>query len=258
MSAWLLDLGNTRLKCAPLLGAGGVGECVALPHRPDELEPRALATAVARLLPERLDVAYLASVATPALTAALVEQLEPRCDRISRARTLPALAGVRIAYADPDRLGVDRFLAMLAAHAATPGAAVPALVCGVGTALTIDLLAADGRHVGGRIAPSPTLMREALHAHVAQLPVGGGRYREFADDTDDALASGCNGAALALIGQSIDAARRRLHATPAVMLHGGGAQALLPQLADARWAPTLVLDGLAIWAGADIGTDAGP
>ena len=69
----------------------------------------------------------------------------------------------------------------------------------MGTALTIDLLGADGRHHGGRIAPSPRLMREALHARAVQLPPEGGRYAEFADDTDHALASGCAGAALALL-----------------------------------------------------------
>src|SRR3546814_4802894 len=58
------------------------------------------------------------------------------------------------------------------------------MVVGVGTALTVDWLDADGRHRGGRIAPSPTLMRDALHARAAQLPASGGRYVEFGDDTD--------------------------------------------------------------------------
>ena len=79
-----------------------------------------------------------------------------------------------------------------------------ALVCGVGTALTIDLIDADGRHLGGRIAPSPTLMREVLHARAPQLPETGGDYVDFAADTEDALASGCEGAALALIERSLE------------------------------------------------------
>src|SRR3546814_11073540 len=66
----------------------------------------------------------------------------------------------------PSRLGVDRFLALLGAHARGVGAT---MVVGVGTALTVDWLDADGRHRGGRIAPSPTLMRDALHARAARL-----------------------------------------------------------------------------------------
>ena len=32
MSTWLFDLGNTRLKCAPLHADGGIGETVAITH----------------------------------------------------------------------------------------------------------------------------------------------------------------------------------------------------------------------------------
>ena len=37
MSAWLFDLGNTRLKCAPLRDDGTVGAVIALPHREDDI-----------------------------------------------------------------------------------------------------------------------------------------------------------------------------------------------------------------------------
>lgn len=240
MSAWLFDLGNTRLKCAPLRDDGSVGEVQALPHREDDV-----AAAVDRALPARIEVAYLASVADPALRVAVLQALAPRCRRISLARTQRRGGGVAIAYAQPHKLGVDRYLALLAAHARAPGAA---LVCGVGTALTIDLLDADGRHRGGRIAPSPELMRAALHQRAAQLPVDGGQYREFADDTEDALLSGCVGAAVALVERSAVQAHTLLGATPALLLHGGGAAALRPLLPGAIDAPSLVLEGLAIWA----------
>ena len=105
-------------------------------------------------------MAHVASVAPPGLRVALLDALTRRCPRISLAQTRPGFAGVRIAYAHPQRLGVDRFLCLLAAHAQLAG---PSLIVGVGTALTIDLLDADGRHHGGRIAPSPALMRQALH-----------------------------------------------------------------------------------------------
>jgi type III pantothenate kinase len=245
MNAWLFDLGNTRLKCAPLRADGRPGEAVALPHREEDV-----AAALAQALPERIDVAYLASVASPGLRLAVLEALTARCARIAIARTQSRLGEVRIAYADPRKLGVDRFLALLGTHARGEGAA---LVCGVGTALTVDLIDADGRHLGGRIAPSPTLMREALHARASQLPETGGVYVDFAADTEDALASGCDGAALALIERSLDAARQRLGEAPRLLLHGGGGEALRPHLAGAVLAPALVLDGLAIWAAVERG-----
>jgi len=240
MSAWLFDLGNTRLKCAPLLAGGRIGEAIALPHREEDV-----AAAMAQHLPARIDVAYLASVAQPTLRVAVLDALASRCGRISIARTQPRFDEVRIAYADPRKLGVDRFLALLGAHSRVRG---PALVCGVGTALTIDLIDAGGQHLGGRIAPSPTLMREALHARAPQLPEVGGAYEDFARDTEDALASGCEGAGVALIEHSLAAATARLGEAPTLLLHGGGSDALARHLPNATEVATLVLEGLARWA----------
>ncbi|MET0893126.1 MAG: type III pantothenate kinase [Pseudoxanthomonas sp.] len=244
MTEWLFDLGNTRLKCAPLRADGSVGAVVALAHgAPDFLQ------ALDKALPARALSASLASVAAPALTLAVVEMLTTRFQRISLARSVSRLAGVSIAYAEPARLGVDRFLALLAAHARGPGAW---LVVGVGTALTIDLLAADGRHQGGRICPSPALMRGALHAAAAHLPEHEGNYREFATDTTDALASGCEGAALGLIERSLRQGADLLAQPPGLLLHGGGAAALHRYFPDSVDAPSLVLEGLGLWSRAGI------
>ncbi|MFC0676804.1 type III pantothenate kinase [Lysobacter korlensis] len=240
MSEWLFDLGNTRLKCAPLLADGRVGEVQALAHREADI-----AAELERVLPARIDVAHIASVASEALRVALIEALVPRCSRIGLAGTQAAFAGLCIAYAQPQRLGVDRFLAMLGARMAEPG---PVLVCGVGTALTLDLVDIDGHHHGGRIAPSPTLMRESLHQRAPQLPPEGGVYRMFATDTNDGLASGCEGAALALIRETHAAATTLLGMSPKLMLHGGGSEWLVARLEGAVLAPALVLEGLAGWA----------
>lgn len=240
MSRWLFDLGNSRLKFAPLHDDGSIGPIQAFAHHEHRF-PAGLMAA----LPLQAASACLSSVASPLLTATLVEALASRFQCISLARTHACLAGVRIAYAEPARLGVDRFLALLAAHARGSG---PCLVVGVGTAVTLDLLDRDGQHRGGRIAPSPRLMRLALHQAAAQLPAQGGTYHEFANVTDDALASGCTGSALGLIERSLDEASRDLGETPALLLHGGGADELAIHLPDALRSPSLVLEGLALWA----------
>jgi len=244
VSAWLFDLGNSRLKCAPLGEDGRPGQVLAFPH-----EDGALAPGWADGLPPRIEGAYVASVASPALRLALLDALATRCGRISVATTHRTWQGLRIAYVDPARLGVDRFLTLLAAH----GRGGAWLVVGVGTALTIDLVDADGRHHGGRIAPAPTLMRQSLQARAVQLPAAGGEYRVFADGTLDALASGCLGAALALVEQSRAAAAQACGGPVSLLLHGGGAAELLPHLVDAVSEPALVLEGLARWARVDPG-----
>jgi len=218
------------LKCAPRNGTAGVGEVRAL-------APDAFADVPSG------GVAYLASVAPEAARVRLLDALTSRFSRIAIARTLPRFGRLRIAYAHPHKLGVDRFLAMAGAEDAWP-----ALVVGVGTALTLDLVDGEGLHRGGRIAPSPTLMREALHARAPQLPESGGAYEDFARDTEDALSSGCEGAGVALIEHSLAAATARLHEAPAVLLHGGGSDALARHLPNATEVATLVLEGLARWA----------
>ncbi len=233
MSTWLFDLGNTRLKFAELRADGSLGETRALAHD--------AGGAWLRELP-RGEVACIASVATVERRVALMDALCARFVRQHRAVTQPGLGPLRIAYPVPQHLGVDRFLALL--DACGNG---PALVVGVGTALTCDLLDGDGLHRGGRIAPSPTLMREALHARAPVLPETGGVYAEFADDTGHALASGCEGAALALVERSLAEAERVLGVRPALRLHGGGAEALRPRLPAHAWVPDAVLRGLACW-----------
>ncbi len=237
MTRWLFDLGNTRLKLAPL-SDGELGDVVAIAHAEGDF-----AAAVEAALPHAGDVAYLASVASATTTAAVQDALAKRFARIVVARTAAEFDGMRIAYANPDKLGVDRFLALLAARAS--GGAW--LVVGVGTALTIDLLDDSGAHRGGRIAPSPSLMRAALHQRARQLPEIGGEYAEFAADTEAALASGCEGAALALIERSL-AKAAETGASPGLLLHGGGADALAAHLPQAQIASHLVLRGLAQWA----------
>jgi len=239
---WLIDLGNTRLKWARV-DALERGDTHALAHD-GTVDAGSLDAAFAAI--RAGDHAWIASVASSALTAA-VEAALHRCGAtVVRATTQPACAGVRIAYADPSRLGVDRFLALLAAHARGQGAW---LVVGVGTALTIDLLDANGVHHGGLIAPSPTLMREALAQRAPHLPVDGGEVVDFASDTTDALASGAILSARALVARSLRAARRRLDATPALLIAGGGAQALCAGWrVPAERVPDLVLRGLQVYA----------
>ncbi|NJC39637.1 type III pantothenate kinase [Xanthomonas arboricola] len=236
MSEWLFDLGNSRFKYAPLQG-DRAGDVQAWPHGVEAMDAVALAA-----LPTGR-IAHVASVAAPALTQRMLGCLRERFEQVRIVRTVAECAGIRIAYADPGRFGVDRFLALLGARGDAP-----VLVAGVGTALTIDVLGADGQHHGGRIAASPTTMREALHARAVQLPASGGAYVELADDTDDALTSGCDGAAVALIERSLQHAQRSLGMPVRLLVHGGGAPPLLPLLPDASFRVALVLDGLATWA----------
>ena len=84
-----------------------------------------------------------------------------------------------------------------------------------------------------------------LHAYPVQAPHAHAQIRAL--DTAPALASGCEGAAIALVERSLAQATTLLGAAPTLRLHGGGAATLRPLLPAHDWVPDAVLRGLARW-----------
>jgi type III pantothenate kinase len=241
----LLDLGNTRLKWAWHDGAA-LRARGAVAHDEAGWADAFVAALRDGPVPTR---AWLAAVGAEALvegTAAALRAARPDC-ALERVHSPAAGAGVVNAYAEPARLGVDRFLALVGARMRTPGAAV---VAGCGTALAIDAIDAGGHHLGGAIAPGARRMRDAVLATTARVrPRGEGPPAVFGRSTEEGLDAGCALAAAALVDRLVDEAAGRLGETPALLLHGGDAGALADRLRHrASLAPDLVLEGLARWA----------
>ena len=130
MTTWLFDLGNTRLKFAQLRDDGSLGEVRAIAH--DD------AGGWLQALP-RGEAACIASVAAEGRRVALLDALSTRFGRQHLAATQPRCGGLRIAYPIPRHLGVDRFLALLAALDAGD-----VLVVGIGTAIGCDTIPGGG------------------------------------------------------------------------------------------------------------------
>ena len=241
----LLDLGNSRLKAA-WLPAGAMlhpDAVVAFPHAADDLEP-SLGAWLQCAVPG--DAAgWLAAVAPDAAIARVQRVLDAHGVAIRRATTQSQALGLRVAYADPSRLGVDRWLAMLGARARGDS---PALIVGVGSALTVDAVDAHGQHLGGLIAPPPEAMRAALIARAPRLAVADGQVHRFATTTEDAVASGCVLSAAALIERSWNELATHSGVAPRLLLSGGGAAELAPWLPPHDATPHLVIEGLARWA----------
>jgi type III pantothenate kinase len=153
-------------------------------------------------------------------------------------------AGVRNGYRNPSQLGSDRFAAAIGARALEPGKALVVATCG--TATTIDALSADGVFLGGMILPGLGLMASSLARNTAQLPhiaPGDAVPAGFADNTDDAILSGC----LAAQAGAIEHACGLLGASLCI-LSGGAAHYIAPALSArscaARLVDNIVLVGL--------------
>lgn len=231
----LVDAGNSRIKWGIARDGGWLARGV---RQHDEIQRLSEDWA-----PHPIAAAGLSWVAGAVLKQRMHDLLQAR-GIADRWLTPQAEAhGLVSAYQPPQSLGADRYAGLLAAHRRGLGAC---LVVSVGTAITADALTADGRFLGGVIAPGPELMRESLRRGTA----GAGLVEQTADGfpiaTGQATATGI---ALAQAGV-VAGLRRRLEqyvgaAVP--LLLTGGARAILAGLLEppVLEADDLVLEGLA-------------
>lgn len=156
--------------------------------------------------------------------------------------------GVRIAYAEPARFGVDRWVALVAARHLLTGA-----VCVVdcGTAITLDVMDANGQHLGGLIVPGLALMRKSLTENTQGIGVVDNLSEQplLAQDTATAVQAGSQWAAVAFIDRMVEELQRDLQVHMTTVLTGGDAAVLLPRLSGSyRHEPDWLIKGLAIIA----------
>jgi type III pantothenate kinase len=153
---------------------------------------------------------------------------------------------IRNAYAEPGRLGVDRWLAMIATWHKY-GAAACIVDCG--TAVTIDGLDGTGRHLGGLILPGVSMMRQALYQNARGISASpkGRVLQGLAKNTSEGVVTGCTMAIVALIDRSVKTLRKDVIGRLTCVITGGAAREIMPLLA-ARFVhePLLVLEGLAV------------
>lgn len=231
----LVDVGNSRCKWWWLNGDAvrASAHCVSSPDGLAESLQSAAVTA---------SLAALASVedpgADPAYQAAITRATGAE---VRFCRTAKHCLGLSNSYTEPQSMGVDRWLAMLAAWRPKPRAVC---VVDAGTALTIDLVASSGQHEGGYILPGPRLMQESLTARAQRIAVA-----PLDDPTLDPGRStrDCvgEGAWLAAIGALREVTRR--YPDHQLVVTGGDGQQLLRHGLNGEWRPDLVREGLALW-----------
>lgn len=197
--------------------------------------------ALSIMRPERV---LVASVAGRERDADIVAAAHARWDLVpeffhSERETL----GVTNIYAEPARLGVDRWLGVVEAHARF-GASI---IIDSGSALTLDAVTAEGRHLGGYIVPGLNMMWHALIGGTAEVRMAPPAWQqiECGENTDTAVCNGILRMTLAFITDAVVALETELADTCTTIMTGGDAPWLLPLL-DKKilHLPELVLDGL--------------
>ena len=242
----VVDIGNSRIKWA-LIGPDGMTGIAAADL--DKTSPTPLAAVADAIGGELIERIVATNVAGAAVATAL-DALAAGCNAdLTNVRPASSEYGVHCAYADPSRLGADRWVAVVAAHRLIEGAAA---VIDAGTTVTLDVVAAGGEHLGGLIMPGPGLTAATLGAETdgigltepAEWHTSG--VGLLGTSTNDAVA---NGAMLALAGgidRAIAEVTRELQTPLTVILTGGLARTLEPWLDSAvSYRPHFVLEGLA-------------
>jgi type III pantothenate kinase len=234
-----IDVGNTALKWR-YYDAGVARQGDAMHHRDWQGLPAQMAINWQSV--SRIEVA---SVAGREADAELAKALRSVCSVAPRFYYSCAKdAGVVNAYKEPERLGVDRWLAVIEGWHRY-GSAV---IVDCGSALTLDAVDAAGRHQGGYIVPGLGMLSRSLVQ-------GTGSVRVDQADSEDLIMPGrstsegvCRGVmrmTVAFIADAVVALQQGLPDTAPVLLTGGDAVRVARLLSfPLVLSPDLVLDGL--------------
>lgn len=239
----LADVGNSRIKWAIYEKGEFLQEGLIYHHQTKLSEAGGLKQWEYLPRPNR---ALIVSVAGPELCSTLKTWVR-RVWAIDAEFVIATATccGLYNAYAEPALLGADRWVAMIAARALTQQACY---VVDCGTALTIDAVAADGRHLGGVIVPGIQLMRQALYSETRQIIPEQGEYCLFGTSTKDCVWGGT----IYAVAAAIDGITERMMAArgPGIrFLTGGGAELIAEYLLGKfQIQPDLVFHGLKLIA----------
>ena len=235
-----IDNGNTSVKVAFFIGT----ELVATNRfmRGDE---QVLDRFISTYKPDNAIMCSTASVPDTQRVANLVEKRCRRLLQLTHETPLPLSLG----YDTPETLGRDRIATAVGAwcKAHKQGEAADVLVIDAGTAITYDLTTADGRFVGGNIAPGVALRFASLHEHTGRLPLvkACGEMPLVGHDTATAIRSGV---LLGVLGEvrNYIAELKREYPHLKVFITGGDGKWLCDSLQDigADYCEQLAAEGL--------------
>lgn len=245
MSFLAIDVGNTRLKWA--LHQSACPGAAVLAHGVEFLDHiDRLADGPWAQLPEPSCMLGCV-VASDAIKRLIEEQMDAW--QVTPHWVVPSAeeAGITNGYDRPERLGADRWVAMIGArhHVLAQGAPRPIILVMVGTAVTVEAIDHEGHFLGGLILPGHGIMLRALEAGTAGLSVPTGEVREFPTNTSDALTSGGTYAIAGAVERMWQHLRARTGQDPVCLMTGGAGWKMMPSMARPfELVENLIFDGL--------------
>lgn len=239
---FLIDMGNTRLKWAITTGGQIITGQPLVNDRINRGELVKLWGGKYR--PRRLVVSCVGANRLLELVQSVAHEIWLDID-IILVKSQAQAFGVINAYRQPEKLGVDRWLSLVAAWQKYRS---PVCIVDCGTAITVDLIDAAGKHQGGLISPGLALMKRSLGQGTAALPFSETPHAfnrtlqpSPANNTESAIYSGTLTAAIGLIEHVLNKQPKKIQ----LILTGGDAELIAGQLGTTSIVePDLVLRGL--------------
>lgn len=262
----LIDIGNSRIKwCLYNSVENEFGSEGAMLH--DKAELPALFSEQWGLL-DNPDRVVISNVSGQQLAESMDAWVDKKWKiKTEYVKTEAFSHGVTNAYSDYSELGVDRWMAIIAAwqRFRQQGKAVCVVDCG--TATTIDGISASGQHLGGFIIPGHTVMQEILINNTSDIKMAKNILTRkilgketspgktlspvnFSSSTEEGVNSGCYLATISLIDSVVTSMQDDSGKQVNCIITGGDAEFVVEQLAGKfEYQPKLVLHGLAMLSG---------
>lgn len=239
----LIDAGNTRIKTALMDAEGHVEPLFNTTYEdlPNES------------LKHTISAVWLAAVAGEVRSNIIESWLREQGEelKLHEVHSEQFAFGVQNAYSTPENLGVDRWLAMLGAYNEQQK---PTVIVDAGTAITVDWVDENGKHLGGWIAPGVELMKQSVLQRAPKVFSDAtqlyGRANQLGTSTPDGLLDGCVNNFAGLVRQALHVTEVELDWFDYRLIYSGGSTPLLSNDLKRRgeMRSELVLQGLALYA----------
>jgi type III pantothenate kinase len=254
----LADVGNTRIKLAAVLEPAGPRRLPVIGRRQDlmsrDFRPENFAGWLEAVAPGPavVLVAAVHHAAAARLEAVIAELTATRRHPVRQQRLTHGHLPIEVDVVEPSRVGIDRVAGAAAAGVVKePGK--PVIVVDCGTATTVDMVAADGRFLGGAILPGPMLLARALAEGTSRLPEVAALDHELPPampgrSTQQAIAAGVGWGMRGAVARLVAEAQAASGGNAGVFLTGGSRGVVRDALPGAVEIPDLVLAGIGLAA----------
>ncbi len=188
----------------------------------------------------RIKRAIISSVSDPDRILTLLSKLNIEIHQLTYKSQLP----IKIEYATPETLGLDRIAAAVGAYYYSPQ--TPNLIIDIGTAITYDMCLPENGFIGGNIAPGLDMRLKAMHTFTKRLPLlqRADVPNYFGKSTKEAMVNGAQIGIVAEINNYIEHAKAK-YGKISIFLTGGDATYFEKEIKNTIFAvPNLLMIGL--------------